>query len=59
VREVAERFHRFYTECRVLTDDDALTQSRLWLCVVARQTIANVLALLGVSAPESMERSDG
>ncbi len=25
-------FHRFYTECRVLSEDPALTQARLWLC---------------------------
>ncbi|MGQ0669924.1 MAG: arginine--tRNA ligase [Actinomycetota bacterium] len=55
----ADRFHRFYTECRVLTDDDALTQARLWLCTAAGQAIANVLSLLGVSAPESMDRADG
>lgn len=55
---LAGRFHRFYTECRVVTDDDALTQARLWLCTAAQQATANVLALLGVSAPESMERDD-
>jgi arginyl-tRNA synthetase len=57
-QELAGRFHRFYTECRVVTEDAALTASRLWLCEAARQTIANVLALLGVSAPDSMERDD-
>jgi arginyl-tRNA synthetase len=57
-RELAERFHRFYTDCRVVSDDEALTQARLWLCTGAKQTIANLLALLGVSAPESMERAD-
>ena len=58
VRVVAERFHRFYTECRVISEDEALTQARLWLCAGARQTIANVLTLLGVSSPEIMERVD-
>lgn len=55
---LAAAFHRFYTECRVVTDEDALTQSRLWLCTATKQTIANVLGLLGVSAPEAMERFD-
>jgi arginyl-tRNA synthetase len=50
--------HRFYTDCRVVSEDDALTQARLWLCTSAKQAIANVLALLGVSAPRSMERVD-
>ncbi|MGZ8612741.1 MAG: arginine--tRNA ligase, partial [Actinomycetota bacterium] len=57
-RELAERFHRFYTECRVVTDDEGLTQARLWLSTGARQAIANVLGLLGVRAPEVMERAD-
>jgi arginyl-tRNA synthetase len=57
-RELAERFHRFYTDCRVITEDDALTQARLWLSTGAKQAIANVLGLLGVSAPEAMERPD-
>jgi arginyl-tRNA synthetase len=57
-QELAADFHRFYTECRVLTEDEELTRARLWLCVATKQTIANVLGLLGVSAPESMERAD-
>ncbi|MEW6058945.1 MAG: arginine--tRNA ligase [Actinomycetota bacterium] len=57
-QELAARFHRFYTDCRVVTENEPLTQARLWLCTAAKQVIANVLALLGVSAPESMERFD-
>jgi arginyl-tRNA synthetase len=57
-QELAAQFHRFYTERRVLTDDEPLTRARLWLCVGTKQAIANVLWLLGVSAPESMERAD-
>jgi arginyl-tRNA synthetase len=40
----------------VVTDDPSLTQARLHLSAATRQTIANVLALLGVSAPDSMAR---
>lgn len=57
-QELAARFHRFYTECRVVTDDEPLTQARLWLCTASKQVMENVLALIGVSAPESMERLD-
>ena len=57
-QRLAARFHRFYTECPVLSDDAELTQVRLWLCVGTKQVIANLLDLLGVSAPESMERSE-
>ncbi len=53
---VAHAFHRFYTDCRVVSDDEALTQARLWLCVAAKRVIATALRLLGVSAPEAMER---
>jgi arginyl-tRNA synthetase len=56
-QDLAARFHRFYTDHRVLTDDAELTQGRLWLCRVTGRTIANALDLLGVSAPESMERT--
>jgi arginyl-tRNA synthetase len=54
--EVAAEFHRFYTECRVVTEDRALTQARLHLSEATRQVLANVLGILGVSAPGSMER---
>ncbi|MFL5796504.1 MAG: arginine--tRNA ligase [Actinomycetota bacterium] len=56
--ELAALFHRFYGECKVVGEDAALTQARLWLCRVAKQVLANVLGLLGVSAPESMERAE-
>jgi arginyl-tRNA synthetase len=54
--ELAAGFHRFYTECRVVTDDRSLSQARLHLSAATRRAIANVLELLGVSAPDSMER---
>jgi arginyl-tRNA synthetase len=57
-QDLAARFHRFYTECPVLGEDEALTQARLSLCVGTKQVLANVLALLGVSAPEVMTRDD-
>ena len=43
----------------MVTDDEALTQARLWLAPATKQVIANLLGLLGVSAPEVMERVDG
>ncbi|MDP8969838.1 MAG: arginine--tRNA ligase [Actinomycetota bacterium] len=52
--ELAEAFHRFYTECQVVGDDPALTRARYWLCVATRQTLVNALGLLGVSAPDRM-----
>jgi arginyl-tRNA synthetase len=55
-QEIAARFHRFYTDCRVVSEDAALTQARLWLCIGTKQVLANLLGLLGVSAPERMDR---
>jgi arginyl-tRNA synthetase len=57
-QDVAARFHRFYTECRVVGEDAELTQARLWVCRATQQVLANLLALLGVSAPERMDRDD-
>jgi arginyl-tRNA synthetase len=52
--ELAAAFHRFYAECRVLTDDPALSSARWWLVQSTRRVLANTLALLGVDAPERM-----
>ena len=57
-QDIAARFHRFYTECRVVSEDVELTQARLWVCRATQQVLANLLALLGVSAPERMDRDD-
>jgi arginyl-tRNA synthetase len=56
VRELADRFHGFYHDCRVLGDDvdPGLTQARLWLVEAARIGFAIGTDLLGVTAPESM-----
>ena len=58
-QDLASRFHRFYAECRVVGDDDELTQARLWLSWATMRVLANLLGLLGVSAPQRMDRTDG
>jgi len=55
--ETAAEFHRFYHVCRVVSEDRATTRWRLSLCEATRQVLANGLALMGVSAPERMERT--
>ncbi len=57
-QDLAARFHRFYTDCRVVSDDGDLTQARLWLAAGTKQMLADLLDLLGVGAPDSMERAD-
>jgi len=58
VRELAARFHGFYRDCRVITDDAALTQARLWLAEACRIGFAHALGILGVHAPDEMSRLD-
>ena len=54
LREVAEAFHRFYHECRVLGEDRSISTARVALCLMAKTVIANGCVILGVSAPEKM-----
>jgi arginyl-tRNA synthetase len=54
--ELARHFHRFYTECRVVTEDARLTRARLALSRATKQVLSNALVLLGVDAPDKMER---
>ncbi len=54
LRELAGEFHSYYNAERILVDDEALRTARLALCAAVRQTLANGLSLLGVSAPEKM-----
>jgi arginyl-tRNA synthetase len=58
LEELANGYHKFYDVCRVLPMADAelepINVARLWLCASARQTLANGLGMLGVSAPERM-----
>ncbi|HEX3179569.1 MAG TPA: arginine--tRNA ligase [Methylomirabilota bacterium] len=52
--ELAGLFHPYYKTHRVIQDDRRLTLARLALCTAVGQVVANGLALLGVSAPETM-----
>jgi len=52
--ELATAFSAFYRDCKVLTDDVALSSARLALVDATRSVLANVLDLLGISAPDSM-----
>jgi arginyl-tRNA synthetase len=53
-RELAEAFHVFYGQCRVLTDDPALTAARVVLVDAARRVLRNTLGLIGVAAVERL-----
>ncbi|MBU1090193.1 arginine--tRNA ligase [Patescibacteria group bacterium] len=55
-RELAETFHRFYENCRVIdSENPELTKARLRLTAAAKEVLRIVLEdLVGVSAPEKM-----
>ena len=54
LREVANEFHAYYNAHTFIVDDAALRNARLALIAAARSIFASGLAILGVSAPESM-----
>ncbi len=54
VTELAARFHRFYTACRIKGAEEELLLARLLLADCVRRVIALSLGLIGVSAPEKM-----
>ncbi len=54
VYDVATLFHKFYNSCRVKNDNADLMQARIALCIAAKTVISNILAMLKISAPESM-----
>ncbi len=54
LRELAHAFHTWYHGTPVLVDDAGLRNARLVLASAARQSLANGLGILGVSAPEKM-----
>ncbi len=59
LQESIGQFHAYYTKYkkteRVIGDDPRKTSARLFLVWALKQTLANALAVLGVSAPERME----
>ncbi|MEA1882062.1 MAG: arginine--tRNA ligase [Candidatus Marinimicrobia bacterium] len=54
LHDTANRFHKFYSECRVVTDDTNLSNARIALVQATRNVISNGLNILGISAPEKM-----
>jgi arginyl-tRNA synthetase len=51
---LAQAYHKFYFEHRILTDDKEKSSAYLVLCYAVRLVLKNGLTLLGVSAPERM-----
>jgi arginyl-tRNA synthetase len=53
-QEIAAVFHSFYKQCRVVSEDEALSKARLKLVSACKVVLGNTLSLMGVSAPEQM-----
>lgn len=57
--DLARTFHHFYDACRVIQPEQPeLSAARLALAQAAQIALKSALNLLGVSAPERMERAD-
>jgi arginyl-tRNA synthetase len=52
--ELAASFHAFYRDCRVLGESPEITTARLVLVQAAQTVLANVLKMMGISAPDRM-----
>lgn len=52
--ELASRFHKFYTVCRIKDAEAGILEARLLLCAAVRQVLEIALGIIGVSAPERM-----
>ncbi len=54
LQELAGMFHPYYNTHRVVTEDPALTEARLALCMAVRMVIREGLGILGITAPDRM-----
>lgn len=53
--ELATAFHAFYTDCRVIDEENLpLSKARLKLCLAAKIALARALTLMGMSTPARM-----
>ena len=58
LRNLASAFHTYYAAERFLVDDAELARARLALLSATAQVLRNGLAVLGVSAPQRMDRTE-
>jgi len=54
LQSLATSFHKFYTECHVITEDNELSLARLALISATKNILSKGLEILGISAPERM-----
>ncbi len=51
---IAADFHRFYTECRIKGEPENIAHGRLAIALATKNTIARLLSILCVDAPDKM-----
>ena len=54
VWELATKYHRFYTNCRVVGEEENIMQARLALSMSVKLVISNILDMLKIDCPEKM-----
>ncbi len=59
LNKTAECFHRFYRNNKVIIPSDIkITLARLNLCLAVKQVLKNGFDIIGISAPERMEKTE-
>jgi arginyl-tRNA synthetase len=53
-QDLATVFHSFYKQCRVVSEDPAMTAARLKLVKATQIVLARVLGIMGMTAPDRM-----
>jgi arginyl-tRNA synthetase len=53
-QDLANAFHSFYRDCRVISDDPAKTAARLKLVSATKTVLARTLHLMGMTSPDKM-----
>ncbi len=54
VIDLATMYHKFYTNCRIMGEEESVMQARLSLSLAVKQVIKNILDMLKITCPESM-----
>jgi|TARA_B110000483_G_scaffold29778_1_gene36113 arginyl-tRNA synthetase len=54
LQELSSRFHKFYSHCRVLSEDSEISKARMALVKSVKIVLENGLNVLGISCPERM-----
>ncbi|MDD4662164.1 MAG: arginine--tRNA ligase [Candidatus Pacebacteria bacterium] len=52
--ELAAAFHKFYNDCKIITEDKKISQARIELTLASKFALNNILFIMGISSPEKM-----